>query len=70
MSDMAPSSFDDAGLQAAMRAYLEACDALDRSTDDAEVIGRSDAKRIAGLGLRQRLVAMGWTAPSGQRTTT
>jgi hypothetical protein len=70
MSCMASLTFDDPGLRAAMRTYLEACDALDKATDDTEVVGRSDAKRLAGLALRQRLVAQGWTAPLAQRSRT
>jgi hypothetical protein len=63
-------NFDDAALQAAMRAYLDACTSLAASADDADVLQRSDAKSVAGLQLRKRLVDLGWTAPSTQRTST
>jgi hypothetical protein len=70
MSDMAVLSFDDPALQAAMAAYLEACAAMGSAVDDADLLSLSDAKRVAGLALRQRLLALGWTAPAGQRSTT
>ena len=67
-------SFDDAALRAAMSAYVTAAKALD---DAAEVGGEAralldlaEAKAVAGLALRKQLVAHGWTAPAGQRSTT
>jgi hypothetical protein len=66
---MAALSFDDPVLQTAMRAYLEACKALDTATDDADVLLHSDAKSMAGMSLRKRLVELGWTAPSRQRSS-
>ena len=67
---MSPLSFDDPGLQAAMRSYLEACASLQAAAADAELLSRSDAKAVAGLRLRKRLVELGWTAPSTQRSST
>jgi hypothetical protein len=69
MSDMAVHSFDDPDLQAAMVAFLDAGDAIDSAVDDADLLRLADAKRVAGLALRQRLLALGWTAPVGQRST-
>lgn len=67
---MAQLSFDDPGLRAAMRGYLAACDALDASTDETQVLSRSEAKSVAGLTLRKHLVSLGWTAPAAQRSST
>ena len=70
---MSQTSFDDPEVRAAMTAYLQAAQAL----DDASQIGGearalldlAEAKSVAGLALRKRLVSLGWTAPAGQRTT-
>lgn len=67
---MASLSFDDPDLLAAMRAYLDACAALDAAADDADVLSRSEAKSVAGLSLRKHLLAQGWAAPASQRTST
>lgn len=68
-----PHVFDDPELRAAMTAYLSAADALDRSSgageQDRALLDLAEAKSMAGLELRKRLVALGWTAPAGQRTT-
>lgn len=70
MCPMATVSFEDPVLQAAMRAYLHACTSLAAAGDEAEILNRSDAKSMAGLSLRKRLVELGWTAPARQRTST
>jgi hypothetical protein len=62
------AEFEDPRLRAAMRAYLESCDALDTSDTDEgdgprEFIERADAKTLAEMVLRQQLVRLGWTAP-------
>ncbi len=67
---MASMTFDDPVLLLAMRAFLDATTALDAASDEAEVINRSDAKSLAGLTLRKRLLELGWSAPVTQRTTT
>jgi hypothetical protein len=61
--------FDDA-TTAALRQYARACDSLDAASDDAEVLHRSDLKSLAALNLRKALAAAGWSAPTGQRTST
>jgi hypothetical protein len=67
---MASMTFDDTALMAAMRAFLDAAAALDAATDDAEVLRRSDEKSLAGMSLRKRLLELGWSAPTVQRSTT
>lgn len=71
---MSPISFDHAELRAAMQAYLTAAEALDEASqvgDEARaLLDLAEAKSVAGLELRKRLVALGWTAPAAQRTTT
>lgn len=68
------TSFDDAELRSAMSVYLKAASALDEASqvgDEARaLLDLAEAKSVAGLELRKRLVALGWTAPAGQRTTT
>ena len=61
------ASFDDPDLIVAMRSYVDACAALDSAQDDAQVLSRSDAKSLAGMRLRKKLVELGWTAPEPQR---
>ena len=61
------ASFDDPDLIAAMRAYVDASAALEQAPDDAQVLSRSDAKSLAGMQLRKKLVDLGWTAPASQR---
>lgn len=68
MSGMETRTFDDPALRAAMRAFLDAEAALAAATDDAEVLSRSDAKSVAGLAVRKRLLELGWSAPVVQRS--
>lgn len=67
-------SFDDAALRAAMAAYVTAADALDAAAEiggePRALLDLAEAKSVAGLALHKRLVALGWTAPAGQRSTT
>lgn len=67
-------SFDDALLRGAMRRYLDACDALDAASDVGEearqLLDLAEAKAVAGLALRKRLVDLGWHAPANQRSST
>lgn len=53
-----------------MRAYLEACQALDGASTDSDVLERAEVKSMAGMVLRQRLTEAGWTAPTRQRSST
>jgi anti-sigma factor RsiW len=61
------SDLDDARLRTAMRAYLDACDALDQasaaSDADRELLDRADTKTLTEMVLRQQLQRVGWTAP-------
>ncbi|MCW2600314.1 MAG: hypothetical protein JWM02_2143 [Frankiales bacterium] len=61
--------FDDPALLAAMRVFLDADAALDAARGDAEVLSRSDEKSLAAMSLRKRLVELGWSAPTPQRST-
>ena len=67
-------SFDDPELRAAMAAYLSAAEALDEASgvgDEArQLLDLAESKSVAALALRKRLLALGWVAPAGQRTTT
>ena len=71
---MPQSSFDDPELRAAMAAYLAAAQALEEASgvgdEPRQLLDLAEAKSMAALALRKRLVALGWTAPAGQRTTT
>lgn len=63
------SEFDDARLREAMRAFLDASDALDAAANDSAadqfhlVIDSADSKALAAMALRRRLEDAGWTAP-------
>ena len=70
---MTSSTFDDPEVRAAMSAYLQAAEALDSASqvggEARALLDLAEAKSMAALALRKRLVALGWTAPAGQRTT-
>ncbi len=63
------SDFDDIGLRAAMRAYLDAADRLERAGDERDPAGVrallevAQAKSLAAITLRSRLRELGWTPP-------
>lgn len=65
---MPPLQLDDPDLLDAMRTYLTAVDALAVATYEPDVMRLSDAKAVAGLILRKRLVAQGIQVD--QRSTT
>lgn len=67
---MTLGSFDEPALQKALRAYVAASIALEQPLDDAEFIEHSNAKTMASMALRKRLVELGWSAPERQRTST
>ena len=71
---MPQTSFDNPELRSAMSAYLKAAQALDEASQVGDepraLLDLAEAKSVAGLALRKRLVSLGWTAPVGQRTTT
>ena len=67
-------SFDNAELRSAMSAFVTAADALDAAAaiggEPRALLDLAEAKAVAGLALRKQLVALGWTAPAVQRSTT
>ncbi len=70
---MPQKSFDDPELRAAMTAYVAAAEALDAAAQVGDepraLLDLAEAKSMASLRLRKRLVSLGWTAPASQRTT-
>ena len=70
---MSQTTFDDPELRSAMVAYLQAAQALDEASqvggEARALLELAETKSVAGLALRKRLIALGWTAPAGQRTT-
>lgn len=71
---MPQKSFDDADLRAAMTSFLDLAKALDEASqvggEARTLMDLAEAKSVAAMRLRRQLEAKGWTAPSGQRTTT
>lgn len=67
---MSSGSFEDPALLAAMRAFVEANDALSKADEASALIELSEAKSMAGMSLRKRLAELGWSAPVRQRTST
>lgn len=67
---MSSGSFEDPALLAAMRAFIEANDALSTADEASRLIELSEAKSMAGMTLRKRLAELGWSAPARQRTST
>jgi len=64
------TDFDDTRLRAAMRAFIDAADALDEAVvagtvgdGSREVIDRADKKTLAEMTLRRQLETHGWIAP-------
>ena len=71
---MPQKSFDDPELRTAMTRYVEAAQALDEASqvggEARDLLDLAESKAMAGMALRKRLESLGWTAPTGQRTTT
>ena len=71
---MPKKSFDDPQLRAAMTAFLELARALDEASqlggEPRRLLDLAEAKSVAAMDLRRQLEALGWTAPSGQRSAT
>jgi hypothetical protein len=69
---MTAHGFDDAGLRAAMTAFLDAAGRLDERSsigDEARtLLDLAEAKTLAALRLRKRLSELGWTAPAVERS--
>jgi hypothetical protein len=63
------SEFDAPQLRQAMRAYIDAADALDLAGQDVttdkarDILDHADTKALAALALRRHLEAAGWVAP-------
>ncbi len=63
------SEFDDAGLRAAMRGYLDAAARLEHLDADPDgeavraMLDLAQAKSLAAITLRRRLRDLGWTPP-------
>jgi hypothetical protein len=61
-------SFDDIGVRAAMRGYLDAATRLDDATalggEPRELLDLAERKSLAGLLLRKALEKQGWQAPA------
>jgi hypothetical protein len=65
---MGQASFDDIGVRAAMRGYLDAAAALDDVTalggQARDLLDLAERKSLAGLLLRKALEKQGWQAPA------
>ena len=70
MCPMTSGSFEDADLLLAMRAYVSASAAVESAADDSQLIALSEAKSMAGMLVRKRLMELGWSAPERQRSST
>jgi hypothetical protein len=74
MPAMPQKSFDDPALRQAMSDFLVAAAALDEASQDGgearDLLDLAESKSMAAMALRRRLTDLGWTAPSGQRSST
>ena len=65
---MPSRTFDDPRLRAAMQSFLWAAQRLDDASTDGqgarELLDLAEAKSVAGMELRKRLVELGWQAPA------
>ncbi|MCU1591542.1 MAG: hypothetical protein JWP11_2798 [Frankiales bacterium] len=70
---MTGPGFDDAGLRAAMTAYVDAARRLDETSsigDEARnILDLAEAKTLAAMQLRKRLMELGWSAPVAERSS-
>jgi hypothetical protein len=70
---MTSQGFDDAGLRAAMTAFLDAARSLDETSavggDARSLLDLAEAKTLAGMRLRKRLAELGWSAPVPERAS-
>jgi hypothetical protein len=64
---MSAQEFDDAGLRAAMTAFLNAARELDEASamggEARNLLDLAEAKTLASMRLRKRLAELGWSAP-------
>ena len=65
---MATTTFDDADVRAAMRAFLDSSQKLDEAStvgsEARNLLDLAEAKSVAAMVLRRRLTELGWTAPA------
>ena len=65
---MPQTVFDDTGVRAAMRGYLDAAERLDAAAElggqARDLLDAAEAKTVCGLTLRKALERQGWTAPA------
>ena len=70
---MSAQGFDDAGLRAAMTAFLDAAKRLDETSsmggDARNLLDLAEAKTLAAMRLRKRLAELGWAAPVREPST-
>jgi hypothetical protein len=70
---MTGQAFDDAGLRAAMAAYLDAAKLLDEASsvggEARSLLDLAEAKTVSAMQLRKRLVELGWSAPVVERSS-
>jgi hypothetical protein len=70
---MTAQAFDDAGLRAAMAAYLDAAQRLDDTSsvggEARNLLDLAEAKTMTAMQLRKRLVELGWSAPVVARSS-
>lgn len=71
-----PKTFDDPEVRSAMADYVTAAAALDEAAsiggEARDLMDLAEAKAVAGMTLRKRLLDLGWSAPApaDQRTST
>jgi hypothetical protein len=69
---MTAQVFDDAALQAAMTAFIDAARRLDETSavggEARSLLDLAEAKTLAGMRLRKRLIELGWAAPVVERS--
>jgi hypothetical protein len=70
---MTAQAFDDEGLRGAMAAFLDAARRLDETSsvggEARNLLDLAEAKTMAAMQLRKRLVELGWSAPAVERSS-
>ncbi|MBK5307401.1 MAG: hypothetical protein JJD92_12000 [Frankiaceae bacterium] len=70
---MNAQGFDDAGLRAAMTAFLDAAKRLDETSsvggEARNLLDLAEAKTLSAMQLRKRLAELGWSAPVREPST-
>lgn len=61
-------AFDDPALRRAMRSFLDLAAQLDETAelgaDARALLDLAEAKAVAGMAVRKRLLELGWSAPA------